>query len=130
MLANGCFDPAHVGHVLHLEAARKHGTELVVALTSDATVKKEKGQNRPLFAARLRARMLRALRCVDRVVIVDSLMEGLRKVRPAVLVKGSDYMNGLSAEHAAYCARKGIAVRITDTPKWSATKIGNALRSR
>lgn len=128
VLANGCFDPLHYGHLLHLEAARAMGDELVVALTSDETVRREKGARRPVFHQDQRAAMLKALRCVDRVVIVDALMDGLLSVRPQVLVKGSDYSGGPEGRHMDHCRKHGIEVRITDTPKWSATEVGNELR--
>jgi rfaE bifunctional protein nucleotidyltransferase chain/domain len=128
VLCNGTFDPLHVGHLLHLEAARQFGDVLMVSLTNDASVRAEKGANRPLFPQDLRAKMLRALRCVDHVFIVDGLMQALRLAEPAVLVKGSDYAGGITPEHQAYCDAHGIEVKITDTPKWSGTEIGNELR--
>lgn len=106
------------------------GTELVVALTSDTQVREEMGSGRPLFGQQQRARMLQSLRCVDRVVICHSLMSALKLLKPAILVKGIDYKEtGLEPEHQEYCDLHGIEVRFTDTPKWSATEIGDALRS-
>lgn len=127
VLANGCFDPLHYGHLLHLEAARAMGGALVVALTADAVVRREKGAGRPLFGALERFRMLCALRCVDRVVIVPGVMAALEIVRPAVFVKGSDYVGRVDAEVVAHCARHGIEIRFTNTPKWSATEVGREL---
>ena len=73
--------------------------------------------------------MLRALRCVDEVVVVDSLMDALSRYKPAVFVKGCDYEGKIQPEHESYCAAHGIRIRITETPKWSATEIGHALRA-
>jgi len=93
VFTNGCFDLLHIGHVRYLAAASKHGDVLIVAVNSDASVKRLKGPNRPLVPADERAEMLAALAFVDYVVIFeedtpDSL---LRLVRPDVHVKGGDY---------------------------------------
>jgi rfaE bifunctional protein nucleotidyltransferase chain/domain len=129
VLANGCFDPLHYGHLRHLEAARAMGDALVVAVTSDAEVRKEKGALRPLFAQNQRAAMLAALRCVDRVLVVDSALGALRAVAPQVFVKGCDYsIETVSDEVLAYCRKRGIEIRFTTTAKWSATEAGRVLR--
>lgn len=129
VLANGCFDPLHYGHVLHLKAAKAMGAVLIVGLTSDEAVRLEKGEGRPMFAEIRRVAVLHELRCVDRVVIVDSSLEALELVRPQIFVKGADYAEvGLAPADQAYCAAHGIEVRFTNTPKWSATQVGDALR--
>lgn len=130
VMANGCFDPVHHGHMLHLRAARALGDELVVALSSDAAVRKQKGDRRLFLGQQERAEMLMLLRCVDRVVVVDGLLEALESVRPDVLVKGVDYKTGIEGPHAEYCRQHGIAVVFTDTPKWSVLKIADELRRR
>jgi rfaE bifunctional protein nucleotidyltransferase chain/domain len=130
VLANGVFDPFHFGHLLHLEAARQMGSRLVVSVTSDAAVKKERGEGRPMFDAQQRARVIDALHFVGDVIVVDGVMEALRKVRPSVFVKGSDYAGRIGADAEAFCRRHGIEIRITDTPKWSATEVVRELRSR
>lgn len=130
VLANGCFDPFHFGHLLHLEAARAMGTSLVVSVTSDASVRKERGEGRLMFDATQRARVLDALHFVGEVIVVDGVMEALHQVRPSVLVKGSDYAGKIGADVDAFCRRHGIEIRITDTPKWSASEVVRELRSR
>lgn len=130
VLCNGTFDPLHYGHVLHLQEARKLGDKLVVGLTSDFSVRKEKGKGRPMFHELQRMYMLKALRCVDDVLVVHSADEALRRVKPAVFVKGVDYIGKIQDKHVRYCHKHGIEIKLTATPKWSATKIGHELRSR
>ena len=71
VLTNGCFDLVHAGHVALLEAARREGDVLVVALNSDASVRGLKGEGRPIVPAAERAELLLALERVDRVVVYD-----------------------------------------------------------
>src|ERR687896_177903 len=93
VLANGCFDLLHVGHVRYLGAARALGDVLFVGLNSDAAVRRLKGPGRPLLAAAERAELLQALRAVDHVVVFDedTADELLRRLRPHVHAKGTDY---------------------------------------
>ena len=128
VLANGCFDLLHYGHLLHLEEAARMGALLVVSITDDAHVKK--GAGRPVYTDQHRAALVSALRCVDDVIIVSSLIEALEVVEPDILVKGIDYKNGLDARHFRYCKRHGIQIRFTDTPKLSAGKCINESRNR
>lgn len=93
VFTNGCFDLLHAGHVAALEAARELGDVLVVGLNSDASVRANKGDTRPILPQAERAAMLAALACVDAVVIFDEpTPENLiRELSPDVLVKGSEY---------------------------------------
>ncbi len=90
---NGCFDILHVGHVRYLEQAKKFGDVLIVALNSDKSVKKIKGESRPINNENDRAEVLSALRSVDYVVIFDedSPLELLLRIKPDVHTKGADY---------------------------------------
>jgi D-beta-D-heptose 7-phosphate kinase/D-beta-D-heptose 1-phosphate adenosyltransferase len=87
---NGCFDLLHVGHVSLLEEASRLGDVLIVAINSDASVRKLKGSERPIIGERDRARMLAALACVDHVLVFDDDTPHrlLDAIRPDVLVKG------------------------------------------
>ncbi len=89
----GCFDLLHAGHVRGLEAAAALGDRLVVLLNSDRSVRELKGFDRPLVAEEERAALLRALACVDEVLIFDepTPREALRRLRPQVWAKGGDY---------------------------------------
>jgi rfaE bifunctional protein nucleotidyltransferase chain/domain len=93
VVANGCFDLFHVGHVRYLEAAKARGDLLIVALNSDSSVRALKGPGRPLLAGEDRARVLSAFACVDYVTIFKErdVSRILRRLRPDVHAKGSDY---------------------------------------
>ena len=90
---NGCFDILHVGHISYLEQAARLGRHLIIGLNSDSSVKKLKGETRPLVSELDRARLLSALACVDAVVIFeqDTPAELIKLIRPDILVKGGDY---------------------------------------
>ncbi|HOD82743.1 MAG: Bifunctional protein HldE [Planctomycetes bacterium ADurb.Bin126] len=90
VFTNGCFDLLHMGHVRYLRQAREMGHCLVVAINSDASVRRLKGPSRPVIAEGERAEMLAALECVDHVTVFDedTPCELLELLRPDVLVKG------------------------------------------
>ena len=92
-LTNGCFDILHAGHVSYLEKARAHCDRLIIGLNSDASVRRLKGEGRPVNNADARASVLSALAAVDQIVVFDEdtpsgLIEALR---PDVYLKGADY---------------------------------------
>jgi D-beta-D-heptose 7-phosphate kinase/D-beta-D-heptose 1-phosphate adenosyltransferase len=93
VFTNGCFDLLHVGHVRSLEEARRHGDRLVVAVNSDASVRRQKGPSRPIVPARQRAEVVAALACVDWVVVFgeDTPLRAITALRPDVLAKGGDW---------------------------------------
>ena len=93
VLAAGCFDPMHYGHVQHLETARAQGNVLVVSVAGDDVVRKAKGPNRPRQTAEHRAKQIAALRCVDAVVIceADTVAPVIEQLQPHVFVKGAEY---------------------------------------
>jgi len=92
-LANGVFDLLHVGHVRYLQAASQHADRLVVAVNSDASVRRLKGEGRPILGEGARAELVAALRGVHYVVIFDDDTVGplLTSLRPDVHCKGTDY---------------------------------------
>jgi len=93
VLANGCFDLFHVGHIRYLRAARARGDILVVALNSDASVRKLKGKGRPILPQRERAEILASFSFVDYVTVFNEPMvtKVLLALKPDLHVKGSDY---------------------------------------
>ncbi len=93
VLANGCFDLLHVGHIRYLRGAKALGGKLVVALNSDHSVSQLKGAGRPLMPAMERAEIICALADVDAVVIFDEpdVRALIREIHPDVQAKGTDY---------------------------------------
>lgn len=93
VFTNGCFDLLHPGHIALIRAAARQGDKLVVALNSDASVRRLKGPDRPIQNEQARAMLLGALRDVDAVLIFDedTPLETIMALRPDVLVKGADY---------------------------------------
>jgi len=118
VLANGCFDLLHVGHVRYLQDSRKLGDVLFVGLNDDAAVARLKGPGRPVMPAAERAEILQSLRDVDHVVIfphdtADALVASLR---PDVHAKGTDYTTETVPEAATVHAAGG-RVAIAGDPK-------------
>jgi D-beta-D-heptose 7-phosphate kinase/D-beta-D-heptose 1-phosphate adenosyltransferase len=93
VFTNGCFDLLHLGHVKYLQKARAFGDLLILGLNSDASVRRLKGEKRPLIGEEERAHLLAALDCVDYVVIFDedTPLQLIESLQPLVLVKGGDY---------------------------------------
>lgn len=93
VFTNGCFDIMHVGHVRYLQEASKLGDILIVGVNSDDSVKRLKGQERPINSAKDRAELLGALGFVDYIVIFDedTPLNLIKKIQPDILVKGGDY---------------------------------------
>lgn len=106
VFTNGCFDLLHAGHIYSLEKARSFGDFLFLGLNSDASVRRLKGQSRPINKVGDRALVLAALQAVDAVIVFgeDTPLKLLAALRPDTLVKGADYSNGTVAG-AEYAGR-------------------------
>jgi rfaE bifunctional protein nucleotidyltransferase chain/domain len=93
VFTNGVFDLLHPGHLRYLQASRRHGDLLVVAVNSDRSVRAIKGESRPVTPEDERAEMLAALSCVDAVVVFDEDTPAalIERLEPDVLVKGEDW---------------------------------------
>jgi len=123
VLANGCFDLLHVGHVRYLAAARALGDVLIVGLNSDASVRQLKGAGRPLMPAAERAELVAAFAAVDRVVVFDEPTADclVRELRPAVHAKGTDYTRESVPERESV-REAGGEVAIAGDPKSHSTR--------
>lgn len=130
VLAHGCFDLLHLGHIRHLQEARKLGDRLVVSITGDEYV--NKGHGRPIFNAQQRAEALLALNCVDEVIVnaAPDAVSAIKRIQPSVFVKGIDYATresdaGLLRERAAVEAVGGRLI-FTETEKFSSSRLINS----
>jgi rfaE bifunctional protein nucleotidyltransferase chain/domain len=123
VLANGCFDLLHVGHVRYLEDARALGDLLIVGVNSDAAVRRLKGPGRPLMPAGERAELVAALRAVDHVVVFDDDTADrlVALLRPAIHAKGTDYTPDSVPERTSVSAVGG-RVAITGDAKEHSTR--------
>ena len=121
---NGCFDLLHPGHLKVLETARAHCDRLLVGLNSDRSVKRLKGDSRPVQDEMARALVLASLACVDGVVIFDedTPIELIRSLRPSVLVKGGEYKPEQVAGADLIESWGGKLLLIEMMPGWSTTK--------
>ena len=128
-LANGGFDLLHVGHVRYLQAAKRLGGRLIVAVNADASVRALKGKGRPLMPAEERAEILAALADVDAVVIFPELdvRALIREIRPDVHAKGTDYTVGTVPERDEVLACGGRVEIVGDPKDHSTTEL---IRSR
>ncbi len=119
VLASGVFDPLHWGHLKHLQAAKELGDWLIVAVTADRFV--NKGLGRPVFNQDQRAEMVRALKIVDNVAIVESGEEAIRIIKPDIFVKGKEYEGRLPEQ--SLVESFGGRVVFTDGPVYSSTAL-------
>jgi D-glycero-beta-D-manno-heptose 1-phosphate adenylyltransferase len=124
-LANGCFDLLHVGHVRYLHAAKQFGGRLVVAINSDDSVRKLKGEGRPIMPAEERAEILAALSDVDAVVIFPEpdVRTLVREIRPDIHAKGTDYTAESVPERDTVIECGGRVEIVGDPKDHSATDI-------
>ena len=132
VFTNGCFDLLHVGHVRSLEQARGFGDRLVVAVNTDASVRRNKGPGRPIVPARQRAEVLAALACVDWVVLFgeSTPLAAIRALRPDVLAKGGDWALDAIVGRADVESWGGRVVRLREIAGVRTTRIVDKARRR
>jgi D-beta-D-heptose 7-phosphate kinase / D-beta-D-heptose 1-phosphate adenosyltransferase len=127
---NGCFDILHPGHVKVLTAARGACDRLIVALNSDASTKRLKGEGRPVQDERARAEVLAALEAVDLVVVFeeDTPLKLIEQIKPNVLVKGGDYTRETVVGHDIVEANGGVVMLVDVLQGFSTTSLVNRAR--
>lgn len=133
ILANGCFDLFHVGHIRYLEGAKALGGFLVVGINSDRQVKALKGEGRPFMPENERAEVIAALRSVDAVTIFDepTVNELIDAIRPDFHAKGADYTTDTVPEREIVRAYGGQVAIVGDPKDHSSTElIGKVTLSR
>lgn len=127
---NGCFDILHVGHLDSLERIKKKADVLIVALNSDASVRRLKGVGRPLVRAKERARLLAALEPVDFVTIFseDTPLKVIWAIRPDVLAKGGDWRPEQIVGSDIVKASGGRVISVPYMPGHSTTRLIKNIR--
>jgi D-beta-D-heptose 7-phosphate kinase/D-beta-D-heptose 1-phosphate adenosyltransferase len=125
VFTNGVFDILHPGHTRYLQQARALGDALIVGLNGDASVRRNKGPERPINAEQERAEMLAALECVDAVVIFgeDTPADIIKAIEPDILVKGADWAEDAIVGRDTVEARGGKVVRVPVEQGYSTTAI-------
>ncbi|WP_448382204.1 D-glycero-beta-D-manno-heptose 1-phosphate adenylyltransferase [Desulfosoma sp.] len=133
VFTNGCFDLLHVGHLRYLEEARSLGDVLVVGVNTDASVRRIKGQDRPIMDENARSELVAGLHCVDCVVLFDTPdpLPVIQSLDPHILVKGADWpLEKIVGAHWVM-QRGGTVARIPLVEGYSTTSIvEKILRSR
>jgi rfaE bifunctional protein nucleotidyltransferase chain/domain len=121
VFTNGCFDILHTGHVDYIEFARNQGDVLIIGINSDASVRRNKGGNRPIVPQENRARVLAALESVDYVVVFDEdePAQLVEELLPDVLVKGADWSHYVSGREAV--EKNGGKVILADLTEGQST---------
>ncbi|HEU4415493.1 MAG TPA: adenylyltransferase/cytidyltransferase family protein [Candidatus Angelobacter sp.] len=125
ILTNGCFDLLHVGHIRYFRAAKELGGKLIVAVNSDASVRRLKGEGRPRIKEQERAEVLAALQDIDAVTIFDApdVRELVRLLRPDVHAKGTDYKEENVPERDVVIACGGRVAIVGDPKDHSSTEL-------
>jgi D-beta-D-heptose 7-phosphate kinase/D-beta-D-heptose 1-phosphate adenosyltransferase len=132
VFTNGCFDLLHPGHLYTLAQARALGEVLVVGINSDASVKRLKGEHRPILREAERALLLSALELVDYVTVFneDTPLELIRLLRPQILVKGGDWHPEAIVGREEVEGEGGRVVVIPYQPGFSTTGIIERILAR
>ncbi len=132
VLANGCFDLFHVGHVRYLAGAKDLGDILVVGVNSDEQVRKLKGENRPLMPENERAEIVASIRFVDYVTVFPepTVEELIRALRPDFHAKGTDYTTDTVPEREVVKEYGGKVAIVGDPKNHSSSELINLLNEQ
>ena len=125
VFTNGCFDLIHVGHIKCLEKARQFGTLLVVAINSDNSIKRLKGEKRPINTLKDRLKILSALESVDYIVPfeTDTPLDLIKTLNPDIVVKGGDYTEQDIVGHEFIRTNNGVIKIVPFIGKYSSTSL-------
>jgi len=131
VFTNGVFDILHPGHLRYLQHARSLGDALIVGLNADASVRRNKGPERPINPQEERAEILEALACVDAVVLFeeDTPDRIIKAIQPDILVKGADWGKNAIVGRDTVEARGGKVVRVPIEQGFSTTEIIRKIRT-
>ena len=132
VFTNGVFDLIHPGHARYLREARSLGDALIVGVNADESVRRNKGESRPVTREEERAELIAALACVDAVTVFgeDTPAEVIRAIQPDVLVKGADWAADQIVGRDTVEARGGKVVRIGVEEGYSTSALLNKIRAR
>lgn len=131
VFTNGCFDLLHPGHLALLEEAADRGDIVIVGINGDESVRRLKGESRPVYPAEERAEILLAVRWVDAVTVYpdDTPLETIRRIRPDVLVKGAEYGEGEIVGEDFLNSYGGVTVRFPMQPGHASSAIIGRIES-
>lgn len=132
VFTNGCFDILHLGHIDYLSKAADQGEVLIVGLNTDDSVRRLKGDHRPLNDKNARSLVLASLHFIDAVVLFDqdTPYELIRLIQPDVLVKGSDYKEDEIVGADIVKQKQGKVVRIDLVPGYSTSGLEKKIREQ
>ena len=130
VFTNGCFDLLHLGHIDYLSKAADCGDVFIIGVNSDASVRKLKGEHRPIQDENSRSRILAALSFVTAVIVFteETPYELIKIIQPDVLVKGADYKVEQIAGHDIVLAKGGEVILIDFLPGYSTSAIEKKIR--
>ena len=131
VFTNGCFDLIHLGHIEILARSSDFGDKLIIGVNSDLSIKKLKGENRPIIEESSRIRQLSALEFVDAVVLFDeeTPIKLIETIKPDVITKGGDYTAKNVVGNEVVSQKSGEVVIIPLTQGYSTTSILNKIKN-
>ena len=131
VFTNGCFDLIHLGHIEILARSADYGDKLIIGVNSDLSIKKLKGENRPIIQQSSRIRQLSALEFVDAVVLFDedTPIKLIETIKPDVITKGGDYTAKNIVGNEVVSQKNGEVVIIPLTRGYSTTSILNKIKN-